>query len=100
MNGYQRIRAVLNGEWPDKRPVMLHNFMMAACEAGMTMKEYRKNPDKAAKAFIQAVEEKVNELLCFNQKLKQKRLMIVLEKWITYFYVSIISTRILLVQNW
>lgn len=37
MNGYQRIRAVLNGEWPDKRPVMLHNFMMAAREAGLTM---------------------------------------------------------------
>lgn len=63
MNGYQRIRAVLNGEWPDKRPVMLHNFMMAAREAGLTMKEYRKNPDKAAKAHIQAVEEKVNKLL-------------------------------------
>lgn len=57
MNGYQRIRVVLNGEWPDKRPVMLHNFMMAAREAGLTMKEYRENPDKAAKAVIQAVEK-------------------------------------------
>lgn len=37
MNGYQRIKAALPGEWPDQRPVMLHNFMMAAREAGLTM---------------------------------------------------------------
>ena len=57
MNGNQRIKAALNGEWPDKRPIMLHNFMMAAREAGMTMAEYRSNPDNAARAHIEAVEK-------------------------------------------
>jgi uroporphyrinogen decarboxylase len=57
MNGYERINAALNGEWPDKRPVMLHNFMMAAKEAGFTQKEYREDPEKIAKAHIQAVEK-------------------------------------------
>jgi uroporphyrinogen decarboxylase len=57
MNGNQRIKAALIGEWPDKRPIMLHNFMMAAREAGMTMEEYRSNPDNAARAHIEAVEK-------------------------------------------
>ena len=34
MNGKQRIDAVLHGEWPDCRPVLLHNFLMAAQESG------------------------------------------------------------------
>ena len=57
MNGYQRIKAALNGEWPDKRPVMLHNFMLAAREAGYTMKQYRDDPQIAAKVHIQTVEK-------------------------------------------
>lgn len=57
MNGYQRIQKALKGEWPDRRPVMLHNFMMAAEESGYTMKEFREDPRKAAKAFIQSVEK-------------------------------------------
>ena len=57
MNGHQRIQKALRGEWPDKRPVMLHNFMMAAEEAGYTMKDFREDPEKAADAFIQSVEK-------------------------------------------
>lgn len=57
MNGYQRIQKALKGEWPDKRPIMLHNFMMAAEEAGYSMKEFRENPQNAADAFIQSVEK-------------------------------------------
>ncbi len=57
MNGYERINAALTGEWPDKRPVMLHNFMMAAKEAGFTQKEYREDPEKIAKTHIQAIEK-------------------------------------------
>ncbi|RLD35352.1 MAG: hypothetical protein DRI73_02670 [Bacteroidetes bacterium] len=56
MNGYQRINAALNGEWPDKRPVILHNFLLAAKEAGFTQREYREDPEKIAKTHIQAVE--------------------------------------------
>jgi uroporphyrinogen decarboxylase len=57
MNGYERIHKTLNGEWPDRRPVMLHNFMMAASEAGYTMKAFREDPENAANAFIQSVEK-------------------------------------------
>lgn len=57
MNGFERIHKALRGEWPDKRPVMLHNFMMAAKEAGYSMKEFRESPQKAAEAFIQSVEK-------------------------------------------
>lgn len=57
MNGFERIHKALKGEWPDKRPVMLHNFMMAAKEAGYSMKEFRESPQKAASAFIQSIEK-------------------------------------------
>jgi len=57
MNGFERIQKALRGEWPDRRPVMLHNFMMAAKEAGYSMKEFREDPKKAADAFIQAAEK-------------------------------------------
>jgi MtaA/CmuA family methyltransferase len=56
MNGYQRITAALRGERPDRVPVMLHNFMMAAREAGATMKAFREDPRVVAGAFIRAVE--------------------------------------------
>jgi MtaA/CmuA family methyltransferase len=56
MNGYERIQAALAGRWPDRPPVMLHNFMPAAREAGYTMGQYRKDPKKIAESFIRAVE--------------------------------------------
>ena len=56
MNGYRRIRAALNGERSDSIPVMLHNFMPAASEAGFTMKRFREDPGAIAASFIQAVE--------------------------------------------
>ena len=57
MNGKQRIEAVLKGEWPDKRPVMLHNFLMAIKESGYSHKEYREDPEIAAKVNIGAAEK-------------------------------------------
>jgi MtaA/CmuA family methyltransferase len=56
LNGYQRIKAAVEGRHADTRPVMLHNFMMAAREAGFTMAEYRDDPHKIATSFIRAVE--------------------------------------------
>ena len=56
MNGYERIAAALSGRPPDTTPVMLHNFMMAAREAGLTMRQYRSDPEQAARAHIEAVE--------------------------------------------
>lgn len=56
MNGFERTHAALVGRQTDRPPVMLHNFMMAAKEAGYTMADYRKDPQKIANAFIQSVE--------------------------------------------
>jgi MtaA/CmuA family methyltransferase len=56
MNGFQRIRAALNGEWPDTIPVMLHNFMTAAKEAGFTQEAFRNSASNIAESFIRAVE--------------------------------------------
>ncbi|MDR3093986.1 MAG: uroporphyrinogen decarboxylase family protein [Bacteroidales bacterium] len=57
MNGYQRIKSALSGVMPDRRPVMLHNFMLAAREAGYMMRQYRDDPEIAAKCHIQFAEK-------------------------------------------
>jgi len=56
LNGYQRIRAALAGESPDRVPVMLHNFLLAAREAGHSQRRFRESPAAIAGSFIQAVE--------------------------------------------
>jgi MtaA/CmuA family methyltransferase len=56
MNGGERIAAALRGERPDRVPVMLHNFMMAAREAGHTMRAFREDPEKLAASFVRSVE--------------------------------------------
>ena len=56
MNGRQRIDAALNGNWPDRTPVTLHNFMMAAREAGITMRQFREDPRMIARCFGEAAE--------------------------------------------
>ena len=57
MNGYQRVMAALQGKHPDTTPVILHNFMMAAREAGMTMEQFRNDPYEMARAFIESIEK-------------------------------------------
>ncbi len=57
MNGRDRILAALRGEQPDTTPVTLHNFMMAAREAGISMRRYREDPRAIADAFTRSVEE-------------------------------------------
>lgn len=56
VNGRERIAAALKGNWPDRTPVMLHNFMMAAREAGVTMRQFREDPRLIARCFGEAVE--------------------------------------------
>ena len=56
MNGYERIKAALAGKETDKIPVMLHNFMMVAKEAGLSMGQYREDPKVIAGAFIKSIE--------------------------------------------
>jgi uroporphyrinogen decarboxylase len=57
MNGYERIHAALRGEPSDTVPVSLHNFLMAAEEAGYTQGQYREDPVKITDSFIRAVEK-------------------------------------------
>lgn len=57
MNGHQRITCALRGEQPDRVPVMLHHFMFAAREAGVSMGEFRRNPEAMARAFIESAEK-------------------------------------------
>lgn len=57
MNGFERIIAVLNGQKPDRVPVMLHNFLMAAHEHGVTMEQYRNSPKVIAETFISAIDK-------------------------------------------
>jgi uroporphyrinogen decarboxylase len=57
MNGYQRIRYMLEGKTPDRVPVMLHNFMLASKEIGVSMGDFRQNPNLIAKAFISSAEK-------------------------------------------
>lgn len=57
MNGYERIKAALAGNETDKIPIMLHNFMMVAKEAGITMRQYREDPKVIAAAFIKSIEK-------------------------------------------
>ena len=57
MTGYQRIEAALKGSKPDKIPVMLHNFMMAVEEHGVTMEQYRNSSRVIAETFISSFEK-------------------------------------------
>ena len=57
MTGKERVQAALEGKWTDRRPVMLHNFMMAVREEGLSMKEFGENPQSAASAYIHAAEK-------------------------------------------
>ena len=56
MNGRQRIAAALAGEPADTVPVMLHNFMMAAREYGVTMARFRSDPAAICGAMVASVE--------------------------------------------
>jgi uroporphyrinogen decarboxylase len=56
MNGYQRIVAAMHGEEPDATPVILHNFMLAARESGVTMAQFRSDPEAIARSFLRAAE--------------------------------------------
>jgi len=56
MNGYERVRAALEGRRPDRVPVMLHNFLMAAREGGFSQRRFREDPAAIAASFIRAVE--------------------------------------------
>ena len=57
MTSLQRIQAVWAGQLPDRVPVCLHNFMMAAREAGIPMEKYRRDAKAIAGAHLRAVDK-------------------------------------------
>jgi len=57
MNSLERVQAVLAGQIPDRVPVCLHNFMLAAREAGIPMENYRTDPEAIAGAHLDALEK-------------------------------------------
>lgn len=57
MNKIERIQTVMNGGIPDRIPVMTHNFLMAAKEGGISMKEYRESPDQIVRVLTEACEK-------------------------------------------
>jgi uroporphyrinogen decarboxylase len=57
MTGLERIMRTFNFEKVSPPPRMLHNFMIAAEYAGYSMKEYREDPKKIARAHIDFARE-------------------------------------------
>ncbi len=52
MNGTERIQAVLQGGKASRVPMMLHSFMPAAAEQGLSMAAYRGSPQNIANAHL------------------------------------------------
>lgn len=57
MTPLQRVQAVWAGQTPYRVPICLHNFLMAAREAGIPLEDYRPNPAAIASAHLTAVEK-------------------------------------------
>ncbi len=57
MNKIERIRAVMDGRVPDRIPVMTHNFLMAAREGGITMRQFRQSPAEIVRVLTEACEK-------------------------------------------
>ena len=52
MNGRQRTLAAIRGEPHDRVPVAQHNFPFAARHVGLTMRQFRSDPQQAARALV------------------------------------------------
>jgi MtaA/CmuA family methyltransferase len=53
----ERCLTVIHGDIPDRVPVALHNFQMAAREAGIPLEECLTKPEAAARAQLEAVDK-------------------------------------------
>jgi uroporphyrinogen decarboxylase len=66
MNSLDRVKAVLQGQLPDRVPVCLHNFMLAAREAGIPLEKYRVDPQSIVEAHLRAWEEYGHDCLLID----------------------------------
>jgi MtaA/CmuA family methyltransferase len=56
MTSRDRCLAVLTGDLPDRVPVCLHNFLMAAREAGVPLEKYLSEPAAVAQVHLDALD--------------------------------------------
>lgn len=66
MTSLERVQAVLAGRIPDRVPVCLHNFLLAAHEAEVSMEQYRSDPAAAARVHLQAVAQYDYDCICID----------------------------------
>lgn len=57
MNSLHRVEAVMQGKIPDRVPVCLHNFLLAAKEAGIPLAKCLSDPAATAAAHLDALEK-------------------------------------------
>lgn len=57
MNGRERTLAAIGGRAHDRVPVAQHNFPFAAHHAGLTMRQFREDPDRAARALAETAQD-------------------------------------------
>ena len=66
MNGYERVMSAFAGRKADKVPILLHNFMMAAKEAGYSQGRYREDPRIIAECLLRSVDEYEFDGICVD----------------------------------
>ena len=57
MTSLERVRAVLNGEMPDRVPVIPQGFMFCAANCGMHIGQINRDPKKMAESQIRTQEQ-------------------------------------------
>jgi uroporphyrinogen decarboxylase len=57
MNSLERVQAVISGKIPDRVPICLDNCFLAAKEAGVSMADFRSDPEAIAKTYLTSVEK-------------------------------------------
>jgi len=63
MNSIERVQTVLQGGIPDRVPVDLHNFLMAAQSSGLPFPEYLQNGEAMAEGQIRLWREFGHDVL-------------------------------------
>jgi uroporphyrinogen decarboxylase len=63
MNSIERVQTILQGGIPDRVPIDLHNFLMAAQSSGLPFQEYLQNGEAMAEGQIRQWREFCYDML-------------------------------------
>ena len=66
MTSLERCQAVISGRLPDRVPVCLHNFLLAANEAAVPLEKYLTDPQAAAHVHLDALERYGHDCLLID----------------------------------